>query len=71
VYSFTVVHRAPPQFAADVPYVIALIDLEEGVRLMSTIDDPPSQIRIGAPVSVTFDDVTTDITLPRFRLALD
>jgi uncharacterized OB-fold protein len=70
IYSFTVVHRAPPGFTDSVPYVVALIDLAEGVRLMSNIVDcAPIDVRIGAAVQVTFDDVTPEITLPKFRLA--
>jgi uncharacterized OB-fold protein len=69
IYSYTVVHRAPAQFAEDVPYVVALIDLAEGVRLMSNVVDcAPSDVRIGAPVEVTFDNVTPEISLPKFRL---
>jgi len=69
IYSYTVVHRAPPPFADDAPYVVALIDLEEGVRLMSNVGAPPSDVKIGAPVAVVFDDVTPEITLPKFCLA--
>lgn len=71
IYSYTVVHRAPAQFVDDAPYVVALIDLSEGVRLMSNIvGSPPSDVRIGAAVTVVFDDVTPEITLPKFRLAM-
>jgi uncharacterized OB-fold protein len=70
IYSYTIVHRAPPQFADGVPYVVALIDLAEGVRLMSNVVDcAPTDVRIGAAVEVTFDDVTPEITLPKFRLS--
>ncbi len=72
VYSYTVVHRAPAQFADDAPYVVALIDLAEGVRMMSNVvGSPPSSVRIGAAVEVVFDDVTSDISLPKFRLVED
>src|SRR6188472_1515456 len=38
VYSYTVVHRPPsPAFAAEVPYVVAVIELEEGPHLMSSV----------------------------------
>jgi uncharacterized OB-fold protein len=69
VYSFTVIHRAPsPVFRARVPYVLALIELEEGVRMMSNvIDCDLTQVRIGASVEVVFDDVSAEITLPKFR----
>jgi uncharacterized OB-fold protein len=70
IYSYTVVRRAPPQFVEDAPYVVALIDLAEGVRLMSNVvGASPSDVRIGAVVEVVFEDVTPEITLPKFRLA--
>lgn len=70
IYSYTVVHRSPAAFKDDVPYVVALIDLAEGVRLMSNVVEcAPSDVRIGAAVEVFFDDVTPEITLPKFRLA--
>jgi uncharacterized protein len=69
IYSYTVVHQSPAAFADSVPYVVALIDLEEGVRLMSrVVDTAPADVKIGAPVEVTFEDVTPEITLPMFRL---
>jgi len=72
IYSYTVVHRSPAAFKDDVPYVVALIDLAEGVRMMSNVVAcAPSDVRIGAAVEVVFDDVTPEITLPKFRLATD
>ena len=70
IYSYTVVHRAPPGFADSAPYVVALIDLEEGVRMMTNVVDAPAAVRVGAAVEVTFDDVTDEITLPKFRLVV-
>ena len=54
-----------------VPYVIAVVELDEGPRMMTNIviDDPtPEALPIDAPVEVVFDDVTETITLPKFRL---
>jgi uncharacterized OB-fold protein len=69
VYSYTIVHRAPVGFTDAVPYVVALIDLEEGVRLMSNVVDcTPSDVQIGERVEVVFEDVTPEISLPKFRL---
>ena len=69
VYSYTVSYRAPsPGFAGDVPYILALIELTEGVRIMSNIVGClPDEINIGMPVEVIFDDVTAEITLPKFQ----
>jgi len=57
-----------PGFAAEVPYAVVVIELEEGARLVSNlVDCPPADIRAGMPVEVVFDDVTPDVTLPKFR----
>ena len=57
VYSYTVVHRAPLEvFKANVPYVLAVIELEEGVRAMMNVRDiDPSAVRIGLPVEIFFE----------------
>lgn len=69
IYTFTTVYSyAPTQFANDVPYVIAVIRLEEGVQLMSNIvDGALEQVKCDMEVEVVFDDVTEDFTLPKFR----
>jgi len=71
VYSFTIAHRpARPAFANDVPYNIAVIELEEGVRMTSNIVECENDdIKVDMPVEVVFDDVTDEITLPRFKPA--
>jgi hypothetical protein len=71
IYSYTVCHRpAGPAFKDDAPYVVALIDLKEGPRMLSNIvTDEPGAVRIGLPVRVTFDAVTDEVTLPKFALA--
>lgn len=64
VHSVTVVHRAPPGFD-DVPYPVALVDLEEGVRMMTRIVDvDPADVRIGQQVEVA---IQGDPALPYFR----
>ncbi len=70
LYSFTVCHRPAPGFEDDVPYNLALIDLEEGVRMMSAVVECPNEdLKIGMAVEVVFDDVSTDVSLPKFRPA--
>ena len=57
-------------FDDSLPYVVAMIDLEEGVRILSNVVGcGPEDVAIGMPVTVTFDAVTPDVTLPRFRPA--
>ena len=55
VASFVVMQRSPPSHAERVPYVYALIDLDEGPRIVSNvITDRPSELEIGRRVTVTF-----------------
>jgi uncharacterized OB-fold protein len=69
IYSYTVVHQGFGPFAADVPFVIAIVELEEGARMMSRIVDAPRErVAVGAAVRVTFESVGEDLTLPYFRL---
>jgi uncharacterized protein len=57
-----------PMFADAVPYATVIVELDEGVRMATWVNDvPPDQLRIGMPVEVLFDDVTEEVTLPKFR----
>jgi uncharacterized OB-fold protein len=57
-----------PGFAAEVPYAVVVIELDEGARLVSNlVDCAPADIRAGMPVEVVFDDVAPDVSLPKFR----
>jgi uncharacterized protein len=68
IVSFTVVHRAAsPAFADDVPYVLALVELDEGPRMLSTVSGPGTDtIDVGTRVRVWFDDAGGEVSLPRF-----
>lgn len=68
VHSFTVIRRASdPAFADLVPYVLALIELEEGPRMMSNIVGPDAlNVKIGDRVTVTFEDRGDGAKLPQF-----
>ena len=67
VYSY-VVHHHPPVPGRQLPIVIALIQLTEGVRLVGELlDVSPERVRIGLPVRVTFTEVDGDLTLPAWR----
>ena len=51
-----------------VPYVTAIVDLEEGGRMMTNLVDvepDPVALTVGMPLEVTFDDVTDEVTLPQ------
>lgn len=59
-----------PQFADLVPYSPVVVELEEGVRMLSwLVDTDADDFTLGLPVEVVFDDVTSDVTLPKFRRA--
>lgn len=70
IYSYTVCRIAPsPAFESRLPYVVALIDLDEGVRLVANILDADlERVAIGARVSVCFETVSESCTLPQFTL---
>jgi uncharacterized OB-fold protein len=70
VFSWIVVRHPVPRdvYAQDVPYVVALIELDEGVRIPSNIIDcKPEDVSAGMPVSVVFRAVTPEVTLPLFQ----
>lgn len=69
VYSYTVVHQnRMPGFKDELPYVLAVVELTEGVRMTANVVDcRPEDVRIGMPVEVVFRDVTPEASLPVFR----
>ena len=69
VFSWTVIHRAlHPGFTPDVPYATVIIEMAEGVRMVSHVLDLQSRAASRrAPGDVVFDDVTPEVTLPKFH----
>ena len=69
VFSFVVFHRAyHKSFEGDLPYAVAVVELEEGPRLLSNIVGiPADKVRCDMPVQVVFEDVTPECTLPKFK----
>ncbi len=71
VHAFTISHRHPlPAFQADLPYVVVIVELEEGARMLTNLVDvppDPAQVAVGMPVEIVYDDVTVEVTLPKFR----
>lgn len=66
VYSYTVIHRNPdPAFAGMTPYVVGLVDLAEGFRMLTHLRVDPEVVRVGQPVRVEWDTVD-GYTLPVF-----
>ncbi len=71
--SFTIVRRAiSDAYAAEVPYIVALVKLAEGPQMMSNIVDyEPKDAHIGMTVTVCFDDSDDAVTIPKFRPIMD
>jgi uncharacterized OB-fold protein len=66
VHTFTVQHRAAPGFSGPLPYVIAVVELDEGVRMLSRITGDPDRVRIGLPVAVAWARIDDDFQVPVF-----
>ena len=69
LYSYMINHRPPPGFEEDAPYAIAIVQLEEGPRMMSNIvgiENTPENLILDMPLKVVFEDVTSDITIPKW-----
>lgn len=67
VFSYVVMHH-PPFPAFDPPYAVALVELAEGVRMISNITGVPyDKVRIGLPVRLEFLRVDDTLELPLFR----
>ena len=75
LFSFAIVHRSPhPAFQDRAPFVVAIAELEEGPLMATDLvglpaEPDPADLRIGMDLVVTFDDVSEEVTLPRFRPA--
>jgi hypothetical protein len=55
VYSFTVIRTAPTEFEIYVPYIMAIVELDEGARVVSQlVDCKPEEVEIGLPVQSCF-----------------
>jgi uncharacterized protein len=67
VYSY-VVHHHPPVPGRSLPFVVALVELAEGVRMLAElVDVPPGEVRIGLPVTAGFVAVDNELTMPVWR----
>lgn len=71
VFSFNVMHQVyHPGFATEVPYAVVVIKLAEGAKMISNlVGIAPDAIRIGMPVEVVFEQISDEITLPKFQRA--
>lgn len=71
IFSFTVVHQLyDPGFKGEIPYVVAVVELDEGPRVVTNIVGiPKDDVRIGMPVRIEYRDVTPQFTLALFTPA--
>jgi uncharacterized protein len=70
LHSYVIHHRDAPGFSA--PYAIAVVELEEGPRMMTNIvgcDQTPEALQLDMALDVTFEALTDEITLPLFSPA--
>ena len=69
ISTWTVVHKVfHPAFADEAPYVVAIVQLEEGPRMIANIRGiKPDDIKADMEVEVFFEDLTEEVTLPQFR----
>ncbi len=71
VFSF-LVHHAPQVPGKTLPLPLALVELEEGVRMVGAVRTPDgAALEIGAPVHVVFDRIDDDLTLASWEIGLD
>lgn len=71
VYSYTVVlNNAPSAFIGDMPFVISIVKLDEGVQMLTNIVGcRPDEVYCEMPVEVTFERISESFTLPKFKPA--
>lgn len=66
LYSYSLVSRVPNSAFPD-HYVLALVDLDEGPRMLTHIVEiSPDKVRIGMPLTVRFESLSDDVSLPVF-----
>ncbi|MBK5221778.1 MAG: OB-fold domain-containing protein [Acidimicrobiia bacterium] len=70
LYSYVIHHREVPGFTS--PYAIAVVELEEGPRMMTNIvecEQTPEALVLDMALEVTFEQVNDEISVPLFRPA--
>lgn len=69
VHNYVIYHKAwTPFYEKRVPYAVVQVELKEGPRLTTNLlECPVTDVKIGMPVEVTYEDITKEITLVQFR----
>jgi uncharacterized OB-fold protein len=70
IYTFVVYHMAYHQgFENDLPYVVAIVELEEGPHILTNIVGcSPDEVKCDMRVELTWEDITEELSLPKFKL---
>ena len=72
LYTYMINHRPPPGFEDEAPYAIAIVQLDEGPRMMTNIvgiESTPENLVLDMPLEVVFEDIVDDMSLPKWRPA--
>lgn len=72
LYSYVINHRPAPGFEEEAPYVIAVVELDEGPRMLSNLIDiepTPEAVQVDMPVEILFQDVNEEMAMFKFRPA--
>ena len=72
LYSYMINHRPPPGFEDDAPYAIAIVQLDEGPRMMTNIVDienTPENLILDMPLEVVFEDIADEMSIPKWKPA--
>lgn len=74
LHTYMINHRPPPSFEAEAPYALAVVELEEGVRMMSNIhgiENTPENLVLDMPLQVTFEEINpgSGVKVPYWRPA--
>ncbi len=70
IYTYGISHQAiHPALEGLVPFTTIIVELDEGLRMISNMVAGSPAIEIGTPVEVVFERVTDEVTLPRFKVA--
>jgi hypothetical protein len=70
LHSYVINHRPPPAFQEDGSYAIAVVLLDEGVKMMTNIvgvEQTPEALHLDMLLEVTFEPITEEISLPKFK----
>lgn len=70
LFSYVINHRPAPGFQDEAPYAIAVVQLEEGPRMMTNlvgVEQTPEALPLDLPLEVTFEQISDEISLPKFQ----